>query len=139
MTFNITNGININKPIIMNNNSITGMSNIYTKQEIDNLLSNKAGTSELSSKQNVLTSKDPLQAIPVGQGLPSLKNNSILDLAIADTSPLTLTYYTDEYIEIGLNPAGNFTRDKGTFNTLAVTGSSVISGEIIVETFNTYK
>ena len=56
MTFNITNGIDINKPIIMNNNSITGMSNIYTKQEIDNLLSNKAGTSELSTKQNVLTS-----------------------------------------------------------------------------------
>ena len=56
MTFNITNGLNINKPILMNNNSITGMSNIYTKQEIDNLLSNKAGTSELPSKQNAYIS-----------------------------------------------------------------------------------
>ena len=44
---------------------------------------------------------------------------------------MTLTYYTDEYIQIGLTPAGNFTRNKSTFNTLAVTGSSVISWETL--------
>ena len=42
---------------------------------------------------------------------------------------MTLTYYTDEYIQIGLTLAGNFTGNKGTFNTLAVLGSSVLSGE----------
>ena len=66
--------------------------NIYTEAAVEGLLSNT---------QQTLILKDPTQLLPPVQGFPLLGGGNII-IGIAVVPPLTLTYYGNDYIEIGL-------------------------------------
>ena len=66
--------------------------NIYTKTEVDSLLSNT---------QQTLLFKDPTQLSPPVKGFPLLHASNIVP-GLVVVSPLTLTYHGNDYIEIGL-------------------------------------
>ena len=55
----------------------------------------------LANKQTSLIFKDPTQLSPPVQGFPLLHSGNIVP-GIAVVSPMPLTYYGDDYIEIGL-------------------------------------
>ena len=67
--------------------------NIYNKNQVDNLL---------SGKQNALIFRDPTQLNPLVQGFPLLGGGNIVP-GIAVVPPLSLTYYGNDYIEIGVD------------------------------------
>ena len=79
--------------------------NIYTKTNVNDLLAGKASsadiTTAISGKQNTLFFKDPAQLNPPAQGFQLLRGGNIVP-GLAVSSPLTLTYYGDDYIEICL-------------------------------------
>ena len=65
---------------------------MYNKVQVDNLL---------TGKQNALIFRDPTQLNPLVQGFPLLGGGNIVP-GIAVAPPLNLTYYGNDYIEIGL-------------------------------------
>ncbi|MFM7987372.1 MAG: hypothetical protein ACKPKO_49470, partial [Candidatus Fonsibacter sp.] len=67
--------------------------NIYNKNQVENLL---------SKKQNALIFRDPTQLNPPVQGFPLLGGGNIVP-GIAVVPPLSLTYYGNDYIEIGVD------------------------------------
>ncbi|MFM7978404.1 MAG: hypothetical protein ACKPKO_03730, partial [Candidatus Fonsibacter sp.] len=67
--------------------------NIYNKTQVDNLL---------TGKQNALIFRDPTQFNPLVQGFPLLGGGNIVP-GIAVVPPLSLTYYGNDYIEIGVD------------------------------------
>ena len=79
--------------------------NIYTKTHVNDLLAGKASSADISSavsgKQNTLSFKDPAQLDPPVQGFHLLRGGNIVP-GLAVSSPLTLTYYGNDYNEIGL-------------------------------------
>ena len=56
----------------------------------------------LSNRQQTLIFKDPTQLSPLVQGVPLLHEGNIVP-GIAVVSPMTLTYYGNDYIEIGIS------------------------------------
>ncbi|MFM7989164.1 MAG: hypothetical protein ACKPKO_58605, partial [Candidatus Fonsibacter sp.] len=81
--------------------------NIYNKVQVDNLL---------TAKQNALIFRDPTQLNPPSQGLPLLGGGNIVP-GIAVVPPLSLTYYGNDYIEIGLGVDISLKADKSTTYT----------------------
>ena len=66
--------------------------NIYNKTQVEDLL---------NGKQNALIFRDPTQLDPPVQGFPLLSGGNIIP-GIAVGPQMTLTYYGNDYIEIGL-------------------------------------
>ena len=93
----------------------------------------------MNGKQNTLIFRDPTQLDPPVQGFPLLGGGNIIP-GIAVVPPMTLTYYGNDYIEIGLavdlnqkaNTATTYTKSEvdGLLSTKASTSyvdSSVAS------------
>ncbi|MFM7978241.1 MAG: hypothetical protein ACKPKO_02905, partial [Candidatus Fonsibacter sp.] len=76
--------------------------NIYNKIQVENLL---------TAKQNTLIFRDPTQLNPLVQGFPLLGGGNIVP-GIAVVPPLSLTYYGNDYIEIGLDVDLSLKADK---------------------------
>ncbi|MFM7987467.1 MAG: hypothetical protein ACKPKO_49960, partial [Candidatus Fonsibacter sp.] len=81
--------------------------NIYNKAQVENLL---------TAKQNALIFRDPTQLNPPVQGFPLLGGGNIVP-GIAVVPPLSLTYYGNDYIEIGLSVDLSLKADKSTTYT----------------------
>ena len=78
--------------------------NIYTKTNVNDLLAGKASSADLSTalsgKRNIQNFKAQLN--PPVQGFQLLRGGNIVP-GLVVSSPLTLTYYCNDYIEIGFN------------------------------------
>ena len=93
---------------------------MYTKTQVDSRLTRKVSSSDRTSAiartQNSLIFRNPAQLNPPVQGFPLLGGGNIVP-GVAVVATLNLTYYGNDYIEIGLAVDLSLKADKSTTYT----------------------